>query len=77
MSAIVCRYAFLVFATLVSFLDGLFELREEDLDQNSRLKVSNYFINNILNAFSPTLRGFPADMRLILQSPLQVFKSPE
>ena len=76
MSAIVCRYAFLVFATLVSFLDGLFELREEDLDQNSSLKVSNYFINKILNAFSPTLRGFPVDMKLILQSPLQVFKSP-
>ena len=77
MSARVCRYAFLVFTTLVSFLDGLFELREEDLNQNSGLKVSNYFINNILNEYTRTVRGFPADTRLILQSPLQVIKSPE
>ena len=76
-SAIVCRCAFLMFTTLISFLDGLFELREEDLNQNSSLKVSNYFINNILNEYTRTVRGFPADTRLILQSPLQVVKSPE
>ena len=46
-SAIVCRCAFLMFATLISFLDGLFELSGEDLNRNSSLKVSNYFINNI------------------------------
>ena len=60
-----------MFTTLISFLDGLFELREEDLNQNSSLKVSNYFINNILNEYTA------ADTRLILQSPLQVVKSPE
>ena len=31
----------------ISFLGGLFELREGDLNPNSSLKVSNYFINNI------------------------------
>ena len=75
-TCVVCRCAFLMFTTLISFLDGLFELREEDLNQNSSLKVSNYSINNILNGYTPTLCSFPLDTRLILQTPLQICKSP-